>query len=59
MENFNNVFQGSKGIHLILEKLSGRENLSYFASLYKHTLPIEPLLESVGLAAEADKKVSA
>ncbi|WP_321301823.1 ABC transporter ATP-binding protein [uncultured Sphaerochaeta sp.] len=43
----------------LFEKLSGRENLSYFASLYKHTFPIEPLLESVGLAAEADKKVSA
>lgn len=43
----------------LFEKLSGRENLSYFASLYKHTLPVESLLESVGLATEADKKVSA
>ncbi len=41
----------------LFEKLTARENLHYFASLYKHSLPIEPLLESVGLAREADKKV--
>lgn len=41
----------------LFEKLTGRENLRYFASLYRHSLPIEPLLESVGLANEADKKV--
>ena len=43
----------------LFEKLSGRENLKYFASLYKQTLPIDALLGSVGLASEADKKVSA
>lgn len=42
----------------LYEKLSARENLRYFASLYKKSLPLEPLLESVGLAKEADKKVS-
>jgi len=42
----------------LYEKLSARENLRYFASLYKKSLPLEPLLESVGLIDEADKKVS-
>jgi fluoroquinolone transport system ATP-binding protein len=39
-------------------KLSGRENLRFFASLYKKRQAIEPLLESMGLLADADKKVS-
>ncbi|MFA7128838.1 MAG: ABC transporter ATP-binding protein [Sphaerochaeta sp.] len=42
----------------LYEKLTARENLRFFASLYKKTLPLEPLLESVGLASEADKKVA-
>ena len=42
----------------LYEKLSGRENLRFFASLYKKQQPIDPLLESVGLLPEADKKVS-
>ncbi len=42
----------------LYEKLSARENLRYFASLYKKSLPLDPLLNSVGLADEADKKVS-
>jgi fluoroquinolone transport system ATP-binding protein len=42
----------------LYEKLTARENLKFFSSLYKHTLPIDPLLESVGLLAEANKKVS-
>lgn len=43
----------------LFEKLSARENLRYFASLYKHTLALEPLLASVGLSSEADKRVHA
>ena len=43
----------------LYEKLTARENLKFFASLYSKTLPLEPLLESVGLLAEADKKVAA
>lgn len=43
----------------LYEKLTARENLKFFASLYTKPLPIDPLLESVGLLAEADKKVSA
>lgn len=39
-------------------KLTARENLRFFASLYKKQQPIDPLLESVGLLPYADKKVS-
>ncbi|MHC1691908.1 MAG: ABC transporter ATP-binding protein [Sphaerochaetaceae bacterium] len=42
----------------LYEKLSARENLRFFASLYRKSLPLEPLLDSVGLSDEADKKVS-
>lgn len=42
------------------EKLTARENLRFFASLYeKETRPIEELLERVGLERDADKRVSA
>lgn len=41
----------------LFEKLTALQNLRYFASLYTHSLPLEPLLESVGLQDEADKKV--
>jgi len=43
----------------LYEKLTARENLHFFASLYQHSLPPEPLLERVGLLLEADKQVSA
>ncbi|PKL27864.1 MAG: ATP-binding protein [Spirochaetae bacterium HGW-Spirochaetae-2] len=43
----------------LYEKLTGKENLKFFASLYKHHVAIDPLLESVGLINDADKKVSA
>lgn len=42
----------------LYEKLTARENLRFFASLYKKQRPIDPLLGSVGLLADADKKVS-
>lgn len=42
----------------LYEKLTARENLRFFASLYKKHQAIDPLLESVGLLSDADKKVS-
>jgi fluoroquinolone transport system ATP-binding protein len=42
----------------LYEKLTARENLRFFASLYKQHQAIDPLLESVGLLPDADKKVS-
>ncbi len=42
----------------LYEKLTARENLRFFSSLYKKQRPIDPLLKSVGLLADADKKVS-
>lgn len=42
----------------LYEKLSARENLHFFASLYQKQQPIDPLLESMGLLDDADKKVS-
>lgn len=38
-------------------KLSARENLVFFSSFYKRTRDIDELLERVGLAEHADKKV--
>ena len=41
------------------EKLTAKENLRFFASLYeKKSRPIEELLEMVGLERDADKRVS-
>ena len=41
------------------EKLTAKENLSFFSSLYeKKPRPIEELLEMVGLEHDADKRVS-
>jgi fluoroquinolone transport system ATP-binding protein len=42
----------------LYEKLTARENLRFFASLYRSHRPIDPLLERVGLLPDADKKVS-
>ena len=41
----------------LYEKLSGRENLKYFASLYKNQGDIDQALRSVGLTQDADKRV--
>ena len=38
-------------------KLSGLENMQFFQNLYKTHVPIEPLLEQVGLLADKDKRV--
>ena len=41
------------------EKLTARENLQFFSSLYeKKSRPIEELMEKVGLEHDADKRVS-
>ncbi len=62
VKHHDNQFYESIGVDFefpsLYEKLTARENLKFFASLYKNTLPIDPLLESVGLLTEADKKVS-
>ncbi len=42
----------------LYEKLSARENLQFFSSLYQTHQEIEPLLESVGLLQDAEKHVS-
>jgi fluoroquinolone transport system ATP-binding protein len=41
----------------LYERLTAKENLMFFASLYKQCQAIDPLLESVGLLPDADKKV--
>ena len=42
----------------LYEKLTGRENLKFFASLYPKHRDAEALLKNVGLYLDADKKVS-
>ena len=42
----------------LYEKLTARENLRFFASLYKKSLDIHELLKSVGLLQDADKRVA-
>ncbi len=58
----NNEFYENIGVDFefpsLYEKLTARENLLFFASLYKKHQPIDLLLESVGLLPDADKKVS-
>ena len=43
----------------LYEKLTARENLRFFASLYSKKTDIDAHLDSVGLLGDADKKVSA
>ncbi len=43
----------------LYEKLTGRENLNYFSSLYQGPCtPVEELAQKVGLSGDLDKKVS-
>lgn len=62
VKNHSNDFYENIGIDFefpsLYEKLTARENLKFFASLYKNKKDFEPLLHSVGLLVDADKKVS-
>lgn len=62
VKNHDNNFYENIGVDFefpsLYEKLSARQNLRFFASLYKTHLNIDPLLDSVGLLHEADKKVA-
>jgi len=42
----------------LYEKLTARENLQFFSSLYRKRLPVDPLLASVGLLVDGDKRVA-
>ncbi len=42
----------------LYEKLTARENLKFFGSLYKNQLNIDELLDSVGLLHDGDKLIS-
>lgn len=61
--NRKNDFYESIGVDFefstLYEKLTARENLKLFASLYQNTAcDIDKLLASVGLSKDADKKIS-
>jgi len=62
VKNHDNSFYENIGVDFefpsLYEKLTARENLRFFSSLYKKQKNIELLLESVGLLSDADKKVS-
>ncbi|WP_097015389.1 ABC transporter ATP-binding protein [Anaerocolumna aminovalerica] len=59
----NNSFYEKIGVDFefstLYEKLTARQNLQFFSSLYRHQpVSIDNLLEAVGLHNDADKKVS-
>jgi fluoroquinolone transport system ATP-binding protein len=61
--NYDNSFYGKIGVDFefstMYEKLTARQNLEFFQSLYKNTSKdINELLQSVGLQNDANKKVS-
>lgn len=60
-KNHNNSFYENIGVDFefpsLYEKLTARENLEYFSSLYQKHGNIDSLLSSVGLSSDADKKV--
>lgn len=60
-KNHNNSFYENIGVDFefpsLYEKLTARENLKYFSSLYQKQGNIDSLLSSVGLSSDADKKV--
>lgn len=62
VKHHDNSFYENIGVDFefpsLYEKLTARENLRFFASLYKKTHTIDTLLENVGLLSDADKKVS-
>jgi len=64
VKHHNNRFYENIGIDFefptLYEKLTARQNLEFFASLYaQKNTDCETLLDAVGLLADADKKVSA
>ena len=62
VKHHDNSFYENIGVDFefpsLYEKLTASENLKFFGSLYQKQQPTLPLLESVGLLGEADKKVS-
>lgn len=62
VKHHNNRFYENIGVDFefpsLYEKLTARENLSYFASLYKKHRDIDALISRVGLQNDAEKKVS-
>jgi fluoroquinolone transport system ATP-binding protein len=62
VRNRDNSFYEDIGVDFefpsLYEKLTARENLRFFASLYKRSLNADALLENVGLLRDADKCVS-
>ena len=62
-KNYNNDFYENIGVDFefpsLYEKLTGRENLDFFGSLYSKTLRNkDDLMDMVGLKNDGDKKVS-
>ena len=61
LRNYNRDFYQDIGIGFELpvhfSKLSARENLKFFQSLYKNKIEIEPLLKRLNLADDADRPV--
>lgn len=62
MKSHDNSFYEHIGVDFefpsLYEKLTAKENLNYFASLYPKHGDIPQLISSVGLSCDADKKVS-
>lgn len=62
VKQHDNSFYESIGIDFefpsLYEKLTAKENLKYFASLYQKQGDVDALLKSVGLSSDAGKKVA-